>query len=103
MTHEQLENEVQVSYLNNYGCAETASEWKENDEDEEEIIRSETTELLNKQVLILLDILKSKYDDQDDLVQQIVDRLNDSCHIDNLIVHDMLVGRIEYIYSLDNK
>ncbi|WP_440118418.1 hypothetical protein [Paenibacillus sp. QZ-Y1] len=103
LTSEQLENEVQVSFMNNYGCAETVTKWKEYKEWELDIVRSETVELLNKQVLILLDILKSKYPNQDELMQDITDRFSNSYQIDNLISFDMLAGRAEYIYSLDNK
>lgn len=81
-----------------------------NIENESNLHMSEETELLNKAVLILLDTLKTKMD-EDTLIQAFTDKLiehrksvaGEEEHIDDSIIHEMLMGRTEYLYSLDNK
>lgn len=88
-TSQQLDSEMYISYDNFYN----------NNDEEDTVELMETSELLNKSVLVLLDILKNKTDITDiDIAQEIVDKL-DPYNINDSIIYNLLADRIDYINS----
>jgi HD superfamily phosphohydrolase len=85
---DELEREVDFIFMNVFDSIE-----------DEEIIPMEMPELLNKSIMILLDILKEH---NIDTIQEVVDRFSGVNSTDNLIIHSMLADRIDYIEGEEN-
>ncbi|QWU13421.1 hypothetical protein SAMN04487895_10385 [Paenibacillus sophorae] len=84
-TTDELDREVDIVFNSVFDSIE-----------DEEIIPMEMPELLNKSIMILLDILKEQ---GIDTIQEVVDRFGSVHSTDNLIIHGMLADRIDYIQS----
>lgn len=86
-TSEQLEQEIDIAFLNHYG----------NIEDETKINRMTDLEIMNNSVLILLEILKAQ---NVDIMQEVGDKFagsDDEHDISTLMIHDIIADRVDYV------